>query len=363
MVASWEKYLRESVIHPKDLVHHMEVDVHALQKVCEMYPMRINSYFLNLMKRKGVSLMQQVVPDSRELEDEVGWVDPLAEEQNSPVANLIHRYPDRILFLVSNQCGVYCRFCTRKRKIGKWNSIQDKEIEEGFYYIKNHKEILDVLLSGGDPLLLSDERLKWILMKIKEISHVEIVRIGTRIPSVLPQRVTSKLVRMLGRCKNLYVNVHFNHPDEITHEAEKSLFLLAEEGIPLGSQTVLLKGINDNASVISQLMRRLLKMRVRPYYLLHADLVRGTDHFRTSIDVGLQIMEHLRRTVSGMAVPTYILDLPGGGGKVPLLPEYIIQKTGDKIVIQNDQGRVYQYQNLRSSIPFEKLNDKALIEN
>lgn len=355
----WKKYLGESVTRPTELADHIHIDIDSLQKVSDIYPMRINSYFLDMMKKKGTSLIRQVVPDLRELEDRIGWVDPLAEERNSPVPNLTHRYPDRVLFLVSNECGVYCRFCTRKRKIGHWDQIQDQEIEKGFDYIRHRKEIFDVLLSGGDPLLLADERLKWILMKISEISHVGIVRIGTRIPSVLPHRVTPNLAKILGLCRHLYINLHFNHPDEITSETEKAIRLLADQGIPLGSQTVLLKGINDDTFVLSRLMRMLLKMRVRPYYLLQADLVRGTDHFRTPIETGLEIMKKLRGYISGMAVPTYVIDLPGGGGKVPLLPEYVVQKTKEEIVIRNYRGNLYRYPNPRSSTVPDKVRNKV----
>ncbi|MBN2030446.1 KamA family radical SAM protein [bacterium] len=363
MSPSWRKYIKTGVHHPNELAGHIRIDVPSLEKVCDIYPMRINAYFLDLMKKRGASLMRQVVPDPRELEDATGWVDPLAEERNSSVPNLVHRYPDRVLFLVSNQCGVYCRFCTRKRKIGRWDPIQDQAIEEGFRYIRQHGEIFDVLLSGGDPLLLSDEKLDWILMKIKEISHVGVVRIGTRIPSVLPQRVTSRLANILSKTKNLYINLHFNHPDEITDEVKRAIRLLSDRGIPLGSQTVLLKGINDHVSVISRLMRMLLQIRVKPYYLLHADLVKGTEHFRTTVDTGLFIMRQLRGHMSGLAVPTYVVDLPGGGGKVPLLPGYVIKKTANELVIQNYQGYVYRVPNLPFSTTMGEFQEKAFIEN
>ncbi len=363
MSPSWRKYIKEGVHHPKVLADHIPIDVPSLVKVCDVYPMWINAYFLDLIKKSGPSLIRQVVPDPRELEDSMGWIDPLAEEQNSPVPNLVHRYPDRVLFLVSNQCGVYCRFCTRKRKIGRWYPIQDQTIEEGFRYIRQHREIFDVLLSGGDPLLLSDKKLEWILMKINEISHVGVVRIGTRIPSVLPQRVTSKLVKILNKTKNLYINVHFNHPDEITDEVKRAIRLLSGKGIPLGSQTVLLKGINDHVSVMSRLMRMLIQIRVKPYYLLHADLVKGTEHFRTTIDTGLSVMRQLRGYMSGLAVPTYVIDLPGGGGKVPLLPGYIKEESGDEVVFQNYQGHIYRVPNPPFSATVGELKRKTFIEN
>jgi len=341
--AVWKELLKNRVETPEELAAYIDIDVQSLKKITEVYPMRINSYFLQLMLEKGASLSRQVVPDIRELYDSIGLVDPLAEERDSPVPNLTHRYPDRVLFLVSSECGVYCRFCTRKRKIGRCKGIKENGIKDGLHYIQEHREIRDVLLSGGDPLLLSDERLEWILARVREISHVEIIRIGTRVPSVLPQRITSKLVEMLKKYHPLYINVHFNHPDEITEEAEKACALLADSGIPLGNQTVLLRGINDNPWVISRLMKLLLKMRVRPYYLHQADLTKGTDHFRTPIETGLRIMKYLRGNISGLAVPAYVIDLPGGGGKVPLLPEYVVAINEKEALLKNYLGKIYRY--------------------
>jgi len=341
--AFWKDLLKNRVETPEELAAYIDIDVQPLKKVTKVYPMRINSYFLQLMLKKGSSLSRQVVPDIRELYDSVGEVDPLAEERDSPVPNLTHRYPDRVLFLVSSECGVYCRFCTRKRKIGRWGPIKDEQIEEGFHYLRDHKEVRDVLLSGGDPLLLSDKKLEWILARVREISHVEIIRIGTRVPSVLPQRIIPKLVEILKKYHPLYINVHFNHPDEVTKEAEKACALLADGGIPLGNQTVLLRNVNDSPEVIGALMKLLLKMRVKPYYLHQADLTRGTDHFRTPIETGLRIMQYLRGRVSGLAVPTYAIDLPGGGGKVPVLPEYVIGINEKEVILKNYLGKIYKY--------------------
>ena len=341
-MTSWTEILNESVETVDALAHHLPVHTEAIEEVIQVYPMRINAYFLDLVKRKGDSLARQVVPDSQELLDTVGFVDPLAEEQNSPVPNLIHRYPDRVLFLVSSVCGVYCRFCTRKRRLGHTDAIKNKDIEKGLLYIREHREVRDVLLSGGDPLLLSDARLEWILSRVREISHVEIIRIGTRVPSVLPQRITPDLVRLLKKFHPLYINVHFNHPDELTPESQNACALLADGGIPLGNQTVLLKGINDDPEIMSDLMKNLTKIRVRPYYLHQADLVKGTDHFRTTIASGLRIMESLRERISGSAVPAYVVDLPGGGGKVPLLPESVAAMHAQEGVFKN-HGRLCTY--------------------
>jgi len=345
----WRTLLARSIRSPHDLSLYPHDISQRLQSVADVYPMLINPYFFNRCNQKGDALKRQVIPDSCELDDTVGWIDPLAEDRDSPVANLTHRYPDRILFLVSNVCGVYCRFCTRKRKIGYWTPLTDQTIENGIHYIRNHSEIKDVLLSGGDPLLLDDDRLDWILAKIYEIPHVEIIRIGSRTPGVLPQRITPFLTRLLKKYSPLYLNLHFNHPDEITEEVKNACSRLADAGIPMGSQTVLLRGINDRAEILIRLFRELLKMRIRPYYLLQADLTRGTDHFRTRIETGLGIMERLRGYISGMAVPHYVIDLPGGGGKVPLIPNHVVSFNQDSIVVKNFQGGLFQYPQVRVS--------------
>lgn len=339
----WQNLLKKSIHTTVALSQHIVIDPEPIQKVIQTYPMRINPYFLDLVKKGGNPLARQVIPDIRELEDHTGWEDPLAEEENSPVPNLVHRYPDRVLFLVSSDCGVYCRFCTRKRRIGRHDLITDRTIETGFQYIRDHKEIRDVLVSGGDPLLLSNSRLDWIFHSIREIKHVEMIRTGSRVPSVLPQRVNDQLVKMLKKYHPLYLNIHFNHPAELTDEVKRACHLLANGGIPLGSQTVLLKNVNDHPSVITELMKQLLKLRVRPYYLLQADLAQGTEHFRTTIQTGIEIMKTLRGHISGMALPAYVIDLPGGGGKVPLLPEYVVQLNENEIVLKNYQGKIYRY--------------------
>jgi lysine 2,3-aminomutase len=291
----------------------------------------------------GDPLLKQVLPDPRELVDPKGMNDPLAEDRDSPVQNITHRYTDRVLFLVSNQCAVYCRFCTRKRKIGYHWDVSKKVLVQGVSYIKEHREIRDVLLSGGDPFMLSNERLDWILSQIREIPHVDIIRIGTRIPSVLPQRITSSLVSLLKRFHPLFINVHFNHPLELTQEAQKACSLLVDAGIPLGNQTVLLKEINDDPNVLRDLFRQLLKLRIRPYYLHQCDLSCGTAHFRTSIEEGIGIMRSLRGRISGLGIPTYVIDLPGGGGKVPLTPKYIIRMSPEEAILRNYQGKRYVY--------------------
>ena len=336
--SDWKDLLQQSIRSPK----HLPPGIQSLKQVTRSYPMLINPYFLEVCQHKGEALWKQVVPDIRELDDPVGLTDPLAEERDSPVPNLTHRYPDRVLFLVSNQCAVYCRFCTRKRKIGQWKHISDEIIESGIRYISEQPQIKDVLLSGGDPLLLEDERLAWILAGIRNIPHVDIIRIGSRVPGVLPQRVTPALVKILQAAQPLYLNLHFNHPEEITASVRDACLRLAHAGIPMGSQTVLLRDINDDSEVLVRLFRELLKIRIKPYYLLQGDLTRGTNHFRTRVETGIGLMAQLRGYISGLAVPHYVIDLPGGGGKIPLVPDYIVTLNSEYLVVRNYEGKLFQ---------------------
>jgi lysine 2,3-aminomutase len=341
----WQTILQKSITQPAQLHPLFGVDPGALHKVSQVYPMRINPYYLGLIKQPGDPLWLQAVPDMQELEDIVGLEDPLNEENLSPVPNLVHKYPDRALFLVNNQCAVYCRFCTRKRKVGtREMHVSPETINAGINYLRKTPAIKDVLLSGGDPLLLDDNRLDYILASLRKIRHIAIIRIGSRVPCTLPMRVTKKLASALRRYHPLYINIHFNHPDEITPAAAFACNRLADAGIPLGSQTVLLKGVNDNPEIIKELMYKLLQIRVKPYYLFQTDMTRGTDHFRTSIDKGLEIMQALIGHISGMGVPTFAVDAPGGGGKIPLLPDYV-QHLGKQLVFRNYCGATYTYAN------------------
>ncbi|MBI4791198.1 MAG: KamA family radical SAM protein, partial [Deltaproteobacteria bacterium] len=268
-------------------------------------------------------------------------------ENLSPVPNLLHKYPDRVLFLVCAQCAMYCRFCTRKRKVGTDRMVITREtVSAGIDYIAGHPEIRDVLISGGDPLLLADERLEEILTAVRKIPTVEIIRIGTRVPCTLPMRVTVRLARLLKKFHPLYINTHFNHPAEITPEAAKACARLADAGIPLSCQTVLLRGINDDPQTMRELMQKLLRIRVRPYYLFQGDMTRGTNHFRTTIAAGKEIMQSLIGFTSGLAVPTYALDAPGGGGKIPLTPEYV-REEGERLIFTNYQGRTCYYDSIK----------------
>jgi lysine 2,3-aminomutase len=342
---TWQKLLQASITRPADLTRRFGVDPQPLERVANRYPMRVNPYYLGLIRSVGDPIWRQAVPAEEELQDFTCLADPLAEEIQSPIPNLVHRYPDRALFQVCSECAMYCRFCTRKRKVGGERMVVNREtVEQGLRYLRSRSEIRDVILSGGDPLLLEDDRLEEILRALRAIPSVEIIRIGSRIPVVLPQRITPALVRMLRRYHPLYLNTHFNHPDEITEISVRACARLAGAGIPLGNQSVLLRGVNDDPRVMRRLMQRLLAIRVKPYYLYQADMVRGTDHFRTSVEEGLDIVRALRGHTSGMAVPAYVIDAPGGGGKIPLLPDPL-QILGTKVVLKNYRGKTFCYLN------------------
>lgn len=329
----------------QQLCRRFSADRPTLQRIAATYPLRISAYYLNLIERPGDPIWRQAVPDPLELDDPQGLADPLDEENLSPVPNLVHKYPDRALLLISNQCPVYCRFCTRKRKVGRPEMhISEETIAAGLDYLRRTPAINDVLLSGGDPLMLEDQHLDDILTRLRRIPSVRTIRIGTRIPCTLPARVTPQLAAMLATHHPLYINTHFNHPRELTPEASQACGLLAAAGIPLGCQTVLLRGVNDNTETLSTLFRGLLAMRVKPYYLFQMDQTRGTSHFRTTIDCGLAIMSGLIGHISGMAIPTYALDAPGGGGKIPLTPSYVTG-CGDTLQFTTYQGRPCQYPN------------------
>jgi len=267
------------------------------------------------------------------------------EEAMSPVPNITHRYPDRALFLVTSQCGIYCRFCTRKRKVGDYEKISMKGLESAFNYLEEHTEIRDIILSGGDPLMLTDTMLEKILDRLRSIKHIEIIRLGTRMPVVLPQRITPKLCEMIKKYHPIYVNTHFNHPWEVTPESSAACEMLSNAGVPVGNQMVIMKGVNEDPAVVKELMQMLLKIRVRPYYMYMADETKGANHFRTSIETGLKIAEALRGHTSGLAVPHFVIDAPGGGGKIPLLPNYVLHMDEDKIILRNYKNEVYSYQN------------------
>ena len=345
-VEDWQQSLKNSITSPMQLAERFQVDVAALEAVTDLYPMRITPYYLGLIEQVGDPIWKQCVPDVAELCGG-GLLDPLGEENLSPVASVIHRYPDRVVFLASGSCASYCRFCTRKRKVGcNSMNISFREQRAGIDYIAATPQIKDVILSGGDPLLLPDLVLGDLLQRIHAIPHVETIRIGSRIPVTLPERITDRLCVLLKKYHPIFLNTHFNHPYELTPQTAEACARLVDAGIPLGNQTVLLRGVNDDPTTMIELFRGLLKMRIKPYYLHQMDLTSGTGHFRTSVTKGLEIMHALRGPVSGMACPHYVIDLPGGKGKVPLLPEYV-ESFGETLVIRTPEGERLEYPDVR----------------
>jgi lysine 2,3-aminomutase len=319
----------------------------ALERSDAKLPVGITPYYLSLIPPDdpGHPLRRAVIPTVHEFSRGPGeGDDPLGEEAQSPVPGLVHRYPDRVLFLVHDFCSTYCRYCTRSRVVGHGAVRPERSrFERILNYIRNNPSIRDVILSGGDPLLLSDERLEWLLNQLRLIPHVEVIRIGTKIPAVLPQRVTKRLVSIIKRYHPVWMSLHFMHPEECTAETQKACAMLADGGIPLGSQTVLLQGINDDVDTMKQLMQNLMRMRVRPYYLYQCDPISGSAHFRTPVEKGLEIIRGLRGFTSGYAVPTYVIDAPGGGGKIPLMPEAVVGRAGDDLVLRNYERKCYRY--------------------
>jgi lysine 2,3-aminomutase len=320
---------------------------HEQHRVAAVYPCKVSGYYAGLIGSAGDAIWQQCIPDIRELEDDVQIADPLSEALLSPVPGLIHRYPDRVVLLVSNRCPVYCRFCMRKRHVGTAEEVPlDPEyLDNALSYIRSKPSIRDVILSGGDPLMLDDDSLYMILSRLRDISHIKIIRIGSRIPVTLPQRVTPELCGVLARFHPLYINTHFNHPGEITDMSSKACEMLANSGIPLGNQSVLLRGVNNDVDIMRRLMTVLLDIRVKPYYIHQMDLIKGTAHFRTSVSQGLEIIRALRGHVGGMSVPHYVIDLPEGKGKVALLPERV-EREGDILFLTTYQGERVAYRDI-----------------
>ncbi len=307
----------------------------------------ITPYFFNVMDREDphCAVRRQVVPRLEETvyqPDEM--IDPCGEDRDMVAPGLVHRYPDRVLFLVTDRCASYCRYCTRSRVVsGVGEQHLEADHAAALDYIRQHPEVRDVLLSGGDPLLFSDAKLESLLSALREIRHVEFVRIGTRIPIFLPQRITTELCAMLRKYHPLWISIHTNHPRELTAESRTALERLADAGIPLGNQSVLLRGVNDSAAVLKALFQKLLICRVRPYYLYQCDLIRGSSHLRVPVREGLRIMEQLRGHTTGYAVPQYVVDGPGGGGKIPLNPEYFLAHDGRALILRNFEGKIYEY--------------------
>lgn len=309
--------------------------------------MAITPYYLSLIDPNlpDGPIRKQAIPTAAETHvSPADLLDPLHEDEDSPVPGLTHRYPDRVLLLVTDMCSMYCRHCTRRRFAGHTDSDMPKDyIDKAIEYIADTPQVRDVLLSGGDALMISDERLEYIIKKLRAIPHVEIIRIGTRTPVVCPQRITDDLVNMLRKYHPVWMNTHFNHPNEITAESAAACAKLADAGIPLGNQTVLLRGVNDCVNIMKTLCQKLLTIRVRPYYIYQCDLSMGLEHFRTPVSKGIEIIEGLRGHTSGLAVPTFVVDAPGGGGKTPVMPDYVISQSPGKVVLRNFEGVITTY--------------------
>jgi lysine 2,3-aminomutase len=318
-----------------------------LSAVISKYPMSITPFYASLIEHPTLSdpIFQMAVPQLLELADPAFLSpDPLEEGQDMPVPGLVHRYTDRALLIATTTCSMYCRHCTRKRVAGtRESTISPRRMEQVVAYLTQHPEIKDVIVSGGDPLTMSDEAIEHVLKRLRSVPSVEIVRIGTRTPVVMPMRITDGLVAMLRRYHPLWINTHFNHPRELTPEAAQACAKLSDAGIPLGNQSVLLRGVNDKPQIIEQLCRGLVKMRVRPYYLYQCDLVRGVEHFRTPVSRGVEIMEYLRGRLSGLAIPMFVVDVPHGGGKIPVLPNYVVSQSPTHTVLRNFEGMLVAY--------------------
>lgn len=347
----WKWQIRNRIMDIETLKKYIplnEQDIKDIKKVLQNFRIAITPYYLSLIDPDNPDdpVRWQAIPTIYETQfDRSDLNDPLHEDIDSPVKGLTHRYPDRVLLLTTHVCSMYCRHCTRRRKVGDKEDQQlpRKQLEMAIEYIKNHKEVRDIIVSGGDPFTMSDDNIEWILKKLREIPHVEIIRIGTRTPVVLPMRITEDLCKMLKKYHPIYINTHFNHSQEITKDSKKACEMLADHGIPLGNQTVLLKGVNDDPAVMKKLMHDLLKIRVRPYYIYQCDLSMGISHFRTQVATGIEIIESLRGHTSGLAVPHYVIDTPGGGGKVPVMPNYVISQKPGKWILRNYEGRIVTY--------------------
>lgn len=338
---------------------------HAAEQCGDIsFPLSITPYYLSLFATKDAChpLRKAMVPQIFEsLRSIVESEDPLGEEEQSPIPGLIHRYPDRVLFLVTTTCSCYCRYCTRSRVVGNQERHEIPLIDRwtrAIAYINEHREVRDVLVSGGDPLMLSDDQLQWILSSLRKIPHVEIIRVGTKTPMVLPQRITPQLVKIVKKVHPLFMSIHATHPEEITQESRDACARLADAGIPLGSQTVLLSGINDNEQVMKQLMQGLLTMRVRPYYLYQCDPIIGSGHFRTPVQKGVDIIESLRGHTTGYAVPTFVIDAPGGGGKIPVMPDYRLSGSPADVVMKNYEGRIFVYHDEKGTTKYGGESDE-----
>ena len=346
----WKWQVKNRIETLEDLKKYVSLtpeEEEGVKKTLQTLRMAITPYYVSLIdpNNPDCPVRKQAVPTGKETyQSPADLLDPLHEDEDSPVPGLTHRYPDRVLLLITDMCSMYCRHCTRRRFAGQKDGESAIErIDRAIEYIAKTPQVRDVLLSGGDALMVSDERLEYIISRLRQIPHVEIVRIGSRTPVVCPQRITDDLVNMLKKYHPIWLNTHFNHPQEVTKEAAEACAKLANAGIPLGNQTVLLRGVNDCVNTMKKLMHELVKMRVRPYYIYQCDLSMGIEHFRTPFSKGIEIIEGLRGHTSGYAVPTFVVDAPGGGGKTPVMPQYVISQAPGKVVLRNFEGVITTY--------------------
>ncbi len=347
---NWEWQVKNRISDPETLARVLNIDSQAhgkIEEIGEKYRWSISPYYLSLIDpgEKWDPIKLQAVPCAMELVGD-GTPDPMGEEFTSPVPAITRRYPDRLIIKVTNQCGMYCRHCQRRRGIGEVDRPTPvEEMEKAIAYVRDNPEIRDVLLTGGDAFMLSNERIDWILKELRSIEHLELIRLGSRTLVTLPQRVDKELAEILARYHPIFVNTQFNHPREVTEESARACAILADAGVPLGNQMVLLRGINDDPDVVKRLNHELLRIRVSPYYIFHAKGVQGTTHFRTRVEKGMEIMESLRGFTSGLAIPTFIINAPYGYGKTPVLPEYVVSWADDHILLRTWEGRVMKYPN------------------
>ena len=346
----WKWQVKNRIETLEDLKKYIKLTKNeeaGIKKTLETLRMAITPYYLSLIDPKDPNdpVRKQAIPTAAETHvSDADLLDPLHEDVDSPTPGLTHRYPDRVLMLITDQCSMYCRHCTRRRFAGQHDCASPKDrIEKAIEYIEKTPQVRDVLLSGGDALLVSDAKLEYIIKRLRAIKHVEVIRIGSRVPVVCPQRITPELVNMLKKYHPVWLNTHFNHPNEITEESAAACARLADAGIPLGNQSVLLRGVNDSVSTMKALVCGLVKIRVRPYYIYQCDLSMGLEHFRTPVSKGIEIIEGLRGHVSGFAVPTFVVDAPGGGGKIPVMPQYLISLGGRKAILRNFEGVITTY--------------------
>lgn len=346
----WKWQVKHRITTVADLQRYFPLDDSEKQVVKDVlgqFRMAITPYYLTLINpdNKKDPVRLQAVPGVDEMHVGVHDLDdPLHEDGDMVAPGLTHRYPDRVLFLITDMCSMYCRHCTRRRFAGQTDTgTTNDDIEQALQYIRDHEEVNDVLLSGGDALLVSDKRLEYIISSLRQIDHVGVIRIGSRTPVVMPQRITPELVDMLRQYHPIWLNTHFNHPKELTSDAKEALDRLANAGIPLGNQSVLLRGVNDCVNVMKKLVKRLIQLRVRPYYIYQCDLSKGIEHFRTPVSKGIEIIEGLRGHISGIAVPTFVVDAPGGGGKIPVMPNYVLSQAPGKTILRNYEGMITTY--------------------